>query len=192
MDYENTRNWFVNNVDFRSRTLYCGYSPDLEDSTITDPMGTTFIKGIILLDKDKGPIDIVGYGPGGEWSIGLAMYDAIKNCSNEVTCTFYGECFSMSTIILQACDERILSPNCRFLIHEGVDGVPEDTVRNALAKSNEIKYNLDLMYSIYLDRIKEKKPKYTKSKLEEKIKSDMYLNAKEVVDLGLADRILGE
>ena len=192
MDYENIRNWFTNNVDFKSRTLYCGYFPGVDDSTICDPLGTTFIKGILLLDAEKGPINIVGYGIGGEWSIGLAMYDAICNCKNEIYATFYGECTSMSTILLQACDKRILSPNCRMMIHEGVEGIPEDTVRNVLAGAKETKYTLDLMYNIYLKRIKEKKPRYTSDKLESKIGVDTYLSAIESIELGLADSILGE
>jgi ATP-dependent protease ClpP protease subunit len=48
------------------------------------------------------------------------------------------------------------------------------------------------MEGIYLKRIKEKHPKFTRRKLKEMMNFDCILSAKEAVELGLADKILGE
>ena len=56
---------------------------------------------------------------GGEWSDGMAIYDAISLSKCYVTIIVYGQAESMSSIILQAADEKIITPNSYFMIHYG-------------------------------------------------------------------------
>ena len=45
--------------------------------------------------------------------------DAIKICNSYITMVSYGQAESMSSIILQAADKRIMMPNAHFMCHYG-------------------------------------------------------------------------
>lgn len=78
------------------------------------------IRSLRYLDlRNENPIVIHMLITGGDCPAGMAMYDAIKACRSHVTIIAYAHARSMSSIILQAADERILMPNCEVLIHRG-------------------------------------------------------------------------
>ncbi len=68
---------------------------------------------------NQKPIVIHMKTPGGYWEDGMAIYDAIKACPNPVTILSYAHARSMSSIILQAANKRVLMPHAYFMIHEG-------------------------------------------------------------------------
>ena len=78
-------------------------------------MSNTFIKNIRALEiKSDKPIIIHMQSVGGEWSDGMAIYDAISMCRCHVTMIAYGQAESMSSIIFQAADTRLITPNTYF------------------------------------------------------------------------------
>ena len=46
------------------------------------------------------------------------------------------------------------------------------------------------MEDIYLKKIKEKKPRFTRMGLKDLMKYDKYMGPKQVVNLGLADKVI--
>ena len=46
------------------------------------------------------------------------------------------------------------------------------------------------MHHVYLEKIHTKKPKFSKKALEEMLKFDTIISAKDAVDLGLADEVI--
>ena len=46
------------------------------------------------------------------------------------------------------------------------------------------------MYDIYLSRIREKKPRFTRAKIEDMCSYDYIMSASEVVEIGLADKVI--
>ena len=56
---------------------------------------------------------------GGEWSDGMAIYDAISMSRSYITIIAYGQAESMSSIIFQAADRRLITPNTYFMSHYG-------------------------------------------------------------------------
>ena len=46
----------------------------------------------------------------------MAIFDAIKICRSHVTILVYGQAESMSSIILQAADKRIMMPNSTLYV----------------------------------------------------------------------------
>jgi ATP-dependent protease ClpP protease subunit len=102
----------------------------------------------------------------------------------------YGKAYSMGSIILQAADERVLTPSSKVMIHYGefsATGHPENVRR--WFKDNE---EFDTwMEQLYLSKIKEKKPRFNLAKLRDMMKHDKIFNADEAVEFGLADKVLG-
>ncbi len=187
--------FFDYGIDIGGKTLYMGSAHRLDDD---DESGTDFImaerviKGLHLLDKRvTNGLTIIMNNPGGDVQHGMAIFDAIKTCQNHVTIRAIGYAMSMGAVILQAADERIMTPNSKFMFHYGeisYSGHPKDV--QAWVKEDE-KFNtwmLDLFYK----RIKEKHPRYNKRKLHELFMRDTILDAKTAVNLGLVDKVLEE
>ena len=189
--------FFDNNLYMPSRTLYIG-STHVEDGeeTGTDAMmAANAIKGLQILESvapagDK-PITIIMNNPGGEEDDGFAIYDAIKNCKNHVTMIVLGKAMSMGGIILQAADKRIMAPNARFMMHYGSFSMSANA--QDVYKWVDDNKRLDkIMEDIFLEKMKQVKPRMTRTQLKDMLKTDFIVNAKEAVRLGLSDEILGE
>lgn len=156
---------------------------------IDDELLDEVISNLCMLDRTTGNITVIINTPGGECGAGLGIYDAIKGCSNHVRGIVYNQASSMGSIILQACDERLLTPHSYVMIHDGEQG---SEMMHPLAKKqwdNYLKVMDKQISTILLNRIKEKKPRFTYKKLEELTLFDTILWPKDAIELGLADRI---
>ena len=197
MTVEQIHHWYYRNLDVKSRTIYFGPWQPSEEMVaenksweVNDWSIQNLIKGLYLLESiNKKAITIVWVSFGGDWDAGMAVYDYIKHLKSPITMKCYGRVRSMGTIILQACKKRLLAPNCLFLIHYGTAGTDPVETQNLLNFAKHIDKNNRTMENIYLRRIKEKHPKYTKKKLREEMPHDRYFTPHEAVYLGLADRV---
>ena len=138
---------------------------------------------------------------GGEWDSGMAIYDAINMCQSYVTIIAYGQASSMSSIVLQAADKRVMTPSAHFMLHYGsVDCGGDHLSAHNYAKVD--KKNTETMIGIYSegclnskyfkehysDLTDDKVRNYLKRKLKD---GDWYLDANESVYYGFADCVLG-
>lgn len=184
-------------IHVETRTLWMGsVSVDMDTESGTDAnMAERVIKGLHMLDSsapagDK-PITIIMNNLGGDWYHGMGIYDAIKACKNHITIKVFGYAMSMGSIIIQAADKRIMSPNSRMMIHYGTNGYyghNKDFIRWA----EEAKRIDSEMEAIYIEKIKEKNPTFSMHKLKEMCKFDTFLSSKEAAEVGLIDEVLGE
>lgn len=161
-------------------------------------MAVRFIKNLLFLNHmNKDPITVHMQSRGGDEQDGYAIYDAIKTCKNHITCIVYAHARSMTSIILQAADKRILMPNCLFLAHYGWMNTGDDRVQPIFSQIEFAKQQNDRMLEIYAERCRNGEffkgqqrrtiVDFIKSKLQEK--TDWILNAKEAVYYGFADGI---
>lgn len=187
--------FFQYNIDVSSRTIYMGSSDDYsgEESGTDYKMAENVIKALHILDSnaengDK-PITIIMNNPGGDEYNGLAIYDAIKCCKNHITIKVYGQAMSMGGIILQAADERIMSPNSRFMIHYGTFSM-EGNAKDVYSWIEDNKKIDTLMEDIFLEKIKQKKPNFTRHQLKKWLKSDHIMDAEKALEYGLIDGII--
>ncbi|MHA2063066.1 MAG: ATP-dependent Clp protease proteolytic subunit [Candidatus Thorarchaeota archaeon] len=141
--------------------------------------------GISALDKENADIYIKLATEGGDMYTGLAMYDALRSCKSRVVITGYGYIFSAGTVILQAGDERLLTPNSTLLLHAGYSSQGEDIVKNVVASAKETDRISRRFGSILAEamgiEIEEYMDKYT---------VDSFFDAKTAVEKGLADKVL--
>jgi ATP-dependent Clp endopeptidase proteolytic subunit ClpP len=176
------------------RTIYVGSESagDGEESGTDTMMAERLIKNINILEAmSDDPITILMNNLGGEVYHGLAIYDAIRACKSNVTIVVIGQASSMGSIILQAADERIMSENSVQMIHYGTLGV-EGHAKTTYKHAEENKRIDKWMEKMYLQKIQEKQPLYTIARLQRLLDHDTFLTAQQSVELGLADKILGE
>lgn len=191
-NYDAIETFFTNNLFVPSRTVYMGSidtNKDGEESGTDYAMADSVIKGLHILDRTPGSIDIIMNNPGGDEFHGYAIYDAIKLCKNHVRIITYGHAMSMGGIILQAADERVMTPNSKFMMHYGTAPV-SGTAHNAYRMIDEYKKVDKFMEELFFSKIIEKHPEFTARRIRQMLAVDTYLSAQETVELGLADKIL--
>ncbi len=161
-------------------------------------MSARFIKNLqILADQDPArPILVHMKTCGGDFTEGMAIYDAIYCAPNPIVILNYTHARSMSSIIFQAADRRVMMPHSHFMFHEGtleVSGTYKGTITNLEWSKKEH----PIMVDIYANRMKER-GRYSKiakadikKMLENQMdkKEDVFLTAQQAVDWGLADSI---
>lgn len=190
-------------VDWRNREIYLQrHHNNSEDDDIESRMASKFIKNLRALDAKNSHILIhLSAGGGGEWEQGMAIYDAISFTQSYVTILIYGSACSMSSIIPQAADVRIMMPHSYMMCHYGSETVADSHNNNKryFQFCNKFMKNMVEIYSNKMKDslyVKEREPKdnlkYAKSLIERKLEGgDWYLSPEDAVYYGLADDVLG-
>ena len=161
-----------------------------------EEVAANVMKGLHVLDgiQPEVSLTIKLNNCGGDEYHGLAIYDAIRECKSRVIIIGIGNVHSMGSIIFQAGDERVMTPNAKQLIHYGTPVLadPDLHAKSQWNWTEECKKFSAWMEQLYLEKIHEKHPLFKLKKLQEMLNFDTILNARESVNLGLADKILGE
>ena len=176
--------FFDYSIHIPSRTLYMGPETDAE-------MAERFVKGMRLLEtisKDIG-ITVIMNNLGGDEYDGLAAYDAIATSRCHITVVVYGSAMSMGSWILQAADERVMSPNATLMIHHGSFSM-DVTLAELRARNREVERLTTLMEETYLEKMRAVDPKASLAKLRAMLAAESYITAQDAVRLGFADRVL--
>ena len=174
------------------RIVYFGSEGDIDgdENGVDYASVKKLIKNLLYLDSiSKNIITIYWNSPGGDWNRGMAVYDVIKQIKSPIKFIGLGMVRSMGSIIIQACKYRYLTPNCDFMIHDGYEA-QEGEPKTVEAWANYSKYTREKMYSIYLEQIKKKHPKFTLKQVENMCTHDNIMTAEETVKIGLADKIV--
>ncbi len=192
-------------LDLKSNHIYLmgvdrGYEAGegLEEPGVDYVMANRFIRNFNLCMRanPRKPILIHLKSSGGSWEEGMAIYDTIRSCAWPVTILNYTHARSMTSIILQAANKRVMMPNSTFMFHEGTLSA-EGTVKQV---KSFVKYSAaqdTRMLDIYVKSIKNaahwqgKTEKQIKHWLQSNMdaKEDVYQSAAEAVKYGFADDV---
>jgi ATP-dependent protease ClpP protease subunit len=192
-------------VDLKSNHIYLmsvdrGYdaSGDNSEPGIDYVIANRFVRNFNLCMRvnPESPVLIHQKTNGGVWEEGMAIYDTIRSTSQLVTILNYTHARSMSSIIFQAANKRVMMPHSYFLFHDGTFGM-EGTVKQIRSAVDYDKTCSDRMIDIYVKSMK--RAPYWKGKTDKQIaswlksemeaKEDVYLNASDTVKFGFADEI---
>ena len=190
-------------INHLTREIYLhGYVDADEEPGVDYRMATSFIKNLHILGLQNSQNVLVHmHTIGGNWSDGMAIFNSIRLSSAPITIVGYAQASSMSGIVFQAADKRVLMPDCEIMIHHGSLALDDSTmaVKSAVDQNEKC---CRRMLQIFAERAVAgayfKERKYTVRKamtfIEQKIKqnSDWYLMPEEAVYYGFADGILGE
>lgn len=190
------------NVDVDNREIYLHSYLDGEvEAGVDYRSAIVFEKNLRYLNLiSLEPIFVHMHLPGGDWQDCLGIYDAIKNSKAKVAVLAYSKVESSSSVLFQAADLRILTPNTNFLIHYGSISVDNEH-KAALSMVQWSEKESEKMIDIFTERcISSKicKEKNWKKMIARKhivtqlaTKRDWILTADEAVNYGFADGILG-
>lgn len=189
-----------NHIYLTGEEHYAGMIDGMEEPGVEFSMANKFIKNLnILMRKTTKPILIHMKTCGGFWEEGMAMYDAIASCPNKVIILNYTHARSMSSIILQAADKRVMMPHSTFMFHQG-EIFSGGTVKQFLADAEQCKVTDKMMLDIYVSSMKNKGKlsSWSEARIRKWLidqmnkKEDVFLSAKQAVEYGFADEIFGD
>ena len=157
---------------------------------VTDATAKDLTEKLLYLETVAPGKDITFYinSPGGSITAGMAIFDTMKLITSPITVVVTGMAASMGSILLCGASKgrRLLYPHSRVLIHQPlISGrmVGPATDINIQAKEME-KLRLEL------NHILANSSGQPLERINHDTDRDFYLNAKEAIDYGLADKIV--
>lgn len=171
---------------------------DVQEPGVEFRMANRFIKNLDVLtgiDSDR-PITVSMKTCGGSWEEGMAIYDAILTAPNPVTVINYTWARSMSSIILQAANKRVMMPHSTFMFHMGTFA-SSGTWKQFFADADFAVRTADEMLKVYIDRMKKqgKAKHWSRKRIEDWLieqmdkKEEVYFKAEDAIKWGFADEI---
>jgi ATP-dependent Clp protease protease subunit len=157
---------------------------------VTDDTAKDVCEKLLYLEAAAPGNDITFYinTPGGSITAGMAIYDTLKLISSPVTVVVTGIAASMGSVLLCAAAKgrRLVFPHARVLIHQPLIAgrfIGPATDINIQAKEMEkLRDELNQIMAVASGQPIEK--------IARDSDRDFYLNAKEAIEYGLADRIV--
>jgi ATP-dependent Clp protease, protease subunit len=157
---------------------------------VTDETAKDITEKLLYLEVDGPGKDITFYlnSPGGSITAGMAIYDTMQLVSSPITVVVTGMAASMGSILLCAASKgrRLLYPHSRVLIHQPlISGRmigPASDINIQAKEMEKLRHELNQILATSSGQPLERINKDTDR--------DFYLNAKEAIDYGLADKIV--
>ena len=155
---------------------------------INDSTADSVIAQLLYLESENSQADIHVYinSPGGSVSAGLAIYDTMEFIGCDTQTIYIGQASSMAAILFAAGTKgkRMILPSARVMIHQPWGGVSGQAT-DIKIQAKEILRNKELIIS-YLQH----KTGQTQKQLRLDLERDYYMDAKEAIAYGIADKIL--
>jgi ATP-dependent Clp protease, protease subunit len=157
---------------------------------VTDETAKDITEKLLYLETTAPGKDITFFlnSPGGSITAGMAVYDTMKLISSPITVVVTGMAASMGSILLcgAAKGRRLLYPHSRVLIHQPlISG-------RMIGPASDINIQAKEMEKLRaeLNNILAQSSGQPLEHINRDTDRDFYLNAKEAIDYGLADRIV--
>ena len=182
----------------RGERAYDIYSRLLSDriiflgGPIQDDVANIVVAQLLFLANDDPKTDINLYinSPGGSVTSGLGIIDTMRYIPGDVSTYIIGQAASMGSLV--ACSgtkgKRYTLPHAKNLMHQPLlAGVLEGQATDLEIEAREMLRLRGVLYDLYADRTGQD-PK----EIAEDCERNKWLSAKEMVDYGLADKILDQ
>jgi len=180
----------------RTERAYDIYSRLLKDRIvflgggIDDATANLLIAQLLFLSNEDSKTDIHFYinSPGGSITAGLAVYDTMQFLRCDVATYCIGQAASMGAVLLAGgkAEKRFLLANNRVLLHQPL--ITGQLIGPATDLDIEAQEILRLRTRLY--DILAKHTGQTTERVEKDCDRNLWLNAEEAIQYGLADRIL--
>lgn len=159
-------------------------------SQINDEVANVVIAQLLFLEKADPKKDITIYvnSPGGSVSSTLAMYDTMQLIKPDVSTVCIGIAASGGSIILMGGEKgkRFILPHSEVMIHQPLGGTEGQATDIAIHANHILETKALLNQMVAHHTGKDIKV------IDEDMERDFFMRAKEALDYGLVDSIIGE
>lgn len=122
-------------------------------------------------------------------SVGMALFDAIAMSKHKTVLIGYGAISSMGSLLMQSAKWRIMRPHATQTVHYGTIDIGLMHQKDAERLGKAIERFNTWVEEVYLWRIRQKNPMYTKSQVQKLLSFDTELTGPEALRLGLVDEL---
>ena len=180
----------------RGERAYDIYSRLLSDRIIfmggpvTDEAANIVVAQLLFLTNEDAKADINLYinTPGGSVTAGLGVIDTMRYVPCKVATYIIGQAASMGSLIACSGNEgkRYTLPHAKNLMHQPLlSGILEGQATDLEIEAREMLRLRDIIFEIYADRTGQ-----TAKQIAKDCERNKWLNADEMIEYGLADKIL--
>ncbi|MBL7215756.1 MAG: ATP-dependent Clp protease proteolytic subunit [Phycisphaerae bacterium] len=180
----------------RGERAYDIYSRLLKDriiflgGTVDDDVANLIIAQMLFLSNENDEADIHFYinSPGGVITSGLAVYDTMRFLRCDVSTYCVGQAASMGSVLFAGGKKgkRFMLPNSRILLHQPlISGIMQGPATDLEIEAKEILRLRERLYGILGEHTGQ-----DVKKIEKDCDRNLWLEAQESIDYGLADKIL--
>ncbi|MHC4551660.1 MAG: ATP-dependent Clp protease proteolytic subunit [Planctomycetota bacterium] len=157
---------------------------------VDDDIANLIIAQMLFLSNENDEADIHFYinSPGGVITSGLAIYDTMRFLRCDVATYCVGQAASMGSVLFAggAKGKRFILPNSRILLHQPLlSGVMQGPATDLEIEAKEILRLRERLYDVLSEHTGQ-----DAKKIEKDCDRNLWLEAQESVDYGLADQIL--
>lgn len=171
----------MDSVNTRTRTIY-GLYETIDTSTALD-----LIKSLDLLNRTRGPINLIFSTTGGSVTDGIIMYEAIRRSKNPVTVTVTGAVESIGAFIIQGAHRRRIEPTAYIMYHSGTFQTQETAVDEVVREAMFARDQYRMVDKIIHDRIKFKG---SLDSYQESVRRSIWLDARGALKNGYVDEVV--
>lgn len=188
--FDDFERFLIYDVSASSRTIWLGDETSDDSEELNYKVAGKVAKALHYLESiNLNPITILIHSQGGVVEDGMSIYDAISTCKCFITAKVIGSAYSMASVVLQAADHRVMTPNSKLMVHYGNSSIGEAHNKTLYRTAEEIKKLDRKTESIYYQQILKKRKDFTKQDLKKLLEHDTYLSATQCLQLGLVDEI---
>ncbi|MBQ1445163.1 MAG: ATP-dependent Clp protease proteolytic subunit [Renibacterium sp.] len=158
-------------------------------SEVDDAVANRIVSQLLLLSAEdpKADISLFINSPGGSVMAGMAIYDTMAMIPNDVSTLAMGLSASMGQILLCAGThgKRFSLPHTRILMHQGSAGIQGTTADVEIQERNlrEIEDTVNGLLAFHTG--------HTVAEIERDSDRDHWFSAREALDYGMVDQIIG-
>lgn len=155
---------------------------------VEDNSANAIVAQLLFLESENSDQDISLYinSPGGSVTAGLAILDTMSFIKPDISTVAMGCVASMGSLIASSGTKgkRIMLPHCTHMIHQVSSGTRGTAMDMEIAMKETLRLN-DILTELYV-----KNTGKSFDQLKQDMSRDFYMDAKQSIDYGLADKIL--
>lgn len=159
------------------------------NGVLDDNAANCVIAQLLYLDSIDCEKEVNLYinSPGGSVTAGMAVYDTMRHISAPVHTIGMGMAASMGALLLAAGDRRSVLPHVKVMIHQPlINGMPggRETDISIIARDlSETRKTISEILAKHTGK--------TTDMIEKDIETDRYMSARDALEYGLCDSIIG-
>ena len=134
--------------------------------------------------KDRKPIKIFFFSPGGDLDINYALIDTIRMSKTPVYGINVGRCCSAAAYIYLSCHHRMMLPHAHFVFHQGSSHL-SGNYNEVIAIMNDYQGQVEELSSFMKERTL-----YTEEEIMENIVTEWYVRKDEALEKGVCHEVV--
>lgn len=136
--------------------------------------------------KDRKPIKLFFFSPGGDLDVNYALIDTIRMSKTPVYGINVGRCCSAAAYIYLSCHHRLMMPHSHFVFHQGSSQLAGN-YNEVVAIMNDYQGQVEELGNFMKERTL-----YSEEEIMENIVTEWYVRKDEAIEKGVCHEVIND